>query len=211
VSQKNRHRHRCGWVFIDPDRPHNGRNIGLLQLTQVLREVYNLSLPFAFILSLVGILLCGHWFFPLFSLDLDGLALHNRIEHDASLAHSDAAPGDRYAPIPVSQNMLKKFLGYAALGKGMYLEDFMRARVDREAQLEKPLDVIHAQIAQGEAATAWLVMKDDYGKIPLERLKQWWGEERLPDNWTRPRRVIGLLEARAKADDVAEGMRKLRL
>ena len=86
----------------------------------------------------------------------------------------------------------------------------MKARVDREALLEKPLTDLQAQIGQGEAATAWLVMKDDSGKVPLDRLQQWWGEERLPDNWTKPRRVIGLLDARAKADDIAEGMRKLR-
>jgi hypothetical protein len=54
-------------------------------------------------------------------------------------------------------------------------------------------------------------MKDDSGKIPLDWLKQWWGEERLPDKWTKPRRVIGLLEARWKADDVADGMKKMRL
>jgi len=188
--------------------PHSGRDIGLLQLTQALRDVYNLSLPFALFLSFIGILICGHGFFRL---DLAGLAAHNRIEHDASLAHGDAAPGKRLAPIPVNASMLSTFLAYAALGKGMYLEDFMQVRVDREDHLEKPLDNLHAQIGQGEVATAWLVMKDDTGKIPLDWLKQWWGEERLPDNWTKPRRTIGLLEARAKADDVADGMRKLRL
>jgi hypothetical protein len=107
--------------------------------------------------------------------------------------------------------MLRTFLSYAALSKGMYLEDFMKARVDREDQLEKPLDDLHAQVGQGEVALAWLVMKDDSGKIPLDWLKQWWGEERLPDKWTKPRRVIGLLEARWKADDVADGMKKMRL
>ena len=107
--------------------------------------------------------------------------------------------------------MLRTFLSYAVLSKGMYLEDFMKARVDREDQLEKPLDAIHAQVGQGEVAVAWLVMKDDNGKIPLDRLRQWWGEERLPDNWTKPRRTVGLFEARGKADDVADGMRKLRL
>jgi len=188
--------------------PHDGRDISLLQLTQALRDVYNLSLPFALFLSLIGILLCGHGFFRL---DLHGLAAHDRIEHNASLAHADAAPGEHFAPIPVNPNMLRTFLSYAALSKGMYLEDFMQARVDREDQLEKPIDGLHAQIGQGEVATAWLVMRDDSGKIPLDRLKQWWGEERLPDNWTKPRRVVGLLEARGKADDVAEGMKKLRL
>ena len=146
----------------------------------------------------------------MFRLDLDALAAHNRVEHNASLVHDDVAPGQAFAPIPVNQSMLRNFLAYAALTKGMYLEDFMKARVDREGLLEKPLTDLQAQIGQGEAATAWLVMKDDSGKVPLDRLQQWWGEERLPDNWTKPRRVIGLLDARAKADDIAEGMRKLR-
>jgi len=175
---------------------------------QALRDVYNLSLPFAFLLSFIGILLCGH---GLFRLDLHGLAAHNRIEHDASLAHGDAAPGQHFAPVPVNPHLLMTFLAYATLSKGMYLEDFMKVRVDREDHLEMPLDSIHAQIGQGEVATAWLVMKDENGKFPLNRLREWWGEERLPDDWTKPRRVIGLLETRAKAEDVAEGMRKMRL
>jgi hypothetical protein len=179
----------------------------LLQLIHALRHVYNLSLPFAFFLSLVGILLCGHGFFRL---DLEGLAAHNRIEHDGSLAHGDAAPGQRFAPIPVNKSMFHTFLMYAALNQGMYLEDFMRARVDREAQLQEPLDSLHAQIGQGEAALAWLVMRDDDGKIPLDRLKQWWGEGRLPSNWTKPHCVIGLLEVRAKTKVIADGMKKLR-
>jgi len=188
--------------------PHNGKDIGFLQLTQALRDVYNLSLPFALLLSFIGILFCGH---GLFRLDLHNLAVHNRIEHDASLVRADATPGQRFAPIPINPSLLSTFLAYAALNKGMYIEDFMKARVDREHQLEKPLDDIHAQIGQGEVATAWLVMKDDNGKVSLDRLRQWWGEERLPDDWMKPRRVIGLLEARGKADDIAEGMRKLRL
>ncbi|KIM89846.1 hypothetical protein PILCRDRAFT_60618 [Piloderma croceum F 1598] len=188
--------------------PHSGRDIGLLQLIHALRHVYNLSLPFAFMLSFVGILLCGHGFFRL---DLQGLAAHNRIEHDGSLAHGDAAPGNRFAPIPVNKSMFHTFLVYAALGQGIYLEDFMRARVDREAQLQKPLDSLRAQIGQGEAALAWLVMRDDDGKIPLGWLEQWWGEERLPDTWTKPHRVVGILEARTKANVVADGMAKLRL
>jgi hypothetical protein len=194
-------------MIATPYRPRSGRDIGLLQLINALRHVYNLSLPFALFISLGGILLCGHGFFRL---DLEGLAAHNRIEHDGSLAHGDAAPGQRFAPIPVNKSMFHTFLMYAALNQGMYLEDFMRARVDREARLHKPLNGLHAQIGQGEAALAWSVMRDDDGKIPLDRLKQWWGEGRLPSNWTKPHRVIGLLEVRAKTKFIADGMKKLR-
>ena len=86
----------------------------------------------------------------------------------------------------------------------------MRARVDREARLHKPLSGLLAKNGQGEAALAWLVMRDDDGKIPLDWLKQWWGEGRLPSNWTKPHRVIGLLEVLAKTKVVADGMKKLR-
>lgn len=151
--------------------------------------------------------MCGHGFFRL---DLDSLAAHNKIEHDASLVHADAIPGKRRAPIPVDPDRLRIFLSYAALHDGMYIEDFIKARVDREAQLVKPLDKLHAQVGQGEVATAWLVMNNGNGKVPLSWLKQWWGEERLPDGWKKSTRVIGLWEARQKANSVAEGMKKLR-
>ena len=105
--------HHLLTMIVIPLGPHSGRDIGLLQLIQALRDVYNLSLPLALFLSLVGFLLCGHGFFRL---DLDGLAAHNRIEHDGSLAHGDAAPGQRFAPIPVNKSMLHTFLVYAALG-----------------------------------------------------------------------------------------------
>ena len=34
----------------------------------------------------------------------------------------------------------------------------------------------------------------DGTKVSLERLRQWMGEERLPDGWTRPRKTQGLIE-----------------
>lgn len=189
-----------------PSRPHTGKDIGLFQLTKALHNVYNLSLPFAFFLSFIGILLCGHGFLRL---DLDALAAHNKIEHDASLVHADTVQGKKRAPIPVDPMRLRSFLGYAALHNGMYLEDFMHARVDRERELLNPLDQLHAQIGQGEVATAWLVMKDENGKVPLDRLQQWWGGERLPDNWKKPAQSVGLLQTRRMANELKEGMAKL--
>jgi hypothetical protein len=62
-------------------RPHDGKNISVFQLIRGLREVYGFSLPFATILSVGGVALCGHGT----ALDLDGLRQHNKIEHDASM------------------------------------------------------------------------------------------------------------------------------
>lgn len=98
-----------------------------LELVNVLRVVYRLSTPLAFILSLAGFVLCGtftckprSWSstpdhaseeafsrrvadalpIPRLRFDLHDLAKHGRfrIEHDASLGHDDALPGAHYAP-----------------------------------------------------------------------------------------------------------------
>lgn len=167
--------------------------------------MYNLSIPLAALLSIVGILLCGHGL----HLDLSDLAAHNKIEHDASFAHGDALPGAKYAPIPVDPVRFRHFLSFAALNNGLFIEDMVKARVDYEQQ-SRPLDNLHSQIAQGEVALAWFTMKDASGKISMQTLRQWWGEERLPDGYKRPEQVVGLLEVRSKAEAVASAMGKMK-
>jgi hypothetical protein len=54
-----------------------------------------------------------------------------------------------------------------------------------------------------------LLMKEKNGEVPLARLEEWLGEERLPSDWPRPQRTIGLLETRHKAVEVADAMKKL--
>ncbi|KAG1751766.1 Chloroperoxidase [Suillus lakei] len=184
--------------------PRNGQNIGLWHLICAVQEVYNLSFILAALLAMTGILLCGH----AFCLDLDALAIHNKIEHDASLVHANAS-GQQRAPTKVDPELLKSFLSYADPRRGMSLYDLAQVRISREAQLSHPLDLIHSQIGAGEAALCWLLLKEDSGRIPSSTLLQWYGEERLPDNWARPRHVIGLLNARAKAVEVANIMSSL--
>ncbi|KZP27906.1 Cloroperoxidase [Athelia psychrophila] len=184
--------------------PRNGKNLGFFQIVGALREVYNLSIPFAVLLTIVGILFCGHGL----QLDLSDLAVHNKIEHDASFAHGDAMPGAKFAPISVDPKRFRHFLSYAALNKGLFIEDMVKARVDYQ-QLSKPLDNLHAQIAQGEVALAWMTMKDASGKISIDTLKQWWGDERLPEGYQRPAQVVGLLETRNKANAVGSAMKKM--
>jgi len=56
--------------------PHSGHDITLLQLMSALTQVYNLSFPLALLLSLVGILTCGH---PLrMTVSLSALAAHGK-------------------------------------------------------------------------------------------------------------------------------------
>ncbi|KAF8549394.1 Cloroperoxidase [Imleria badia] len=186
--------------------PHDGKNIGFWQLIQAVRSVYNLSLPLAALLALVGILLCGH----ALRLDLDKLALHNRIEHDASLVHGDALAGHAEAPIPVDPELLHTFLSHANEKQGLGLDAFAQLRVDRESRLTSPLDHLHSEIGTGEAALCWLLLKKENGQVPLSTLEQWYGEERIPDGWAPPTKGVGLFDARQTANEVANKMEEIR-
>ncbi|EGN92653.1 hypothetical protein SERLA73DRAFT_117101 [Serpula lacrymans var. lacrymans S7.3] len=186
--------------------PHNGKNIGLWQLILALRQVYNLSFPLAAFLALAGMFLCGH----ALHLDLDALAAHNKIEHDASLVHGDTEMGQHMAPTCVDSRLLQSFLAQADTKTGMSLKGFAKLRIQRERGLKRPLDMVHAAIGKGEVGLSWLLLKEDNGRIPYTRLYQWYGEERLPDGWHKPSHEVGLLQARQKANEVAAFMRQLK-
>ena len=50
-----------------------------------------------------------------------------------------------------------------------------------------------ARVTHGEIALILSVIGDGTTVSP-ERLRQWMGEDRLPDGWTRPQRTQGLIE-----------------
>jgi hypothetical protein len=68
-------------VLTITTRPRDGKNITATQLFSALTGVYKVSYPFAIVLALGGIAQGGHGL----SLDLEGLCVHNKLEHDASL------------------------------------------------------------------------------------------------------------------------------
>lgn len=195
-------------ILTQFDRPRHGRDIGVIQLTRALHDIYNLSSILAFLLALGGILLCGHGFI-IRRLDLDALAVHGKIEHNGSLVHDDCPLGSRVAPVTVNESLLRALLAYAAPRHGLTMHNFARARADRESRLAHPLDSIHSEIGRGEAALTWLLMKDEQGEVPLARLEQWYGQERLPDNWKKPTTSIGLFDARSHSKQVKAEMAKL--
>ncbi|KAH7912056.1 Chloroperoxidase [Hygrophoropsis aurantiaca] len=186
--------------------PRDGKDIGLWQLIQALHAVYNLSYPLAALLAIAGILFCGH----ALCLDLDALAMHNRIEHDASMVHANTLPGHSNAPTLVDPKLLHSFLAEADVHKGLGLEDLARVRIFRESRLSRPLDVVHSEVGMGEAGLCWLLLKGKNGRIPISTLSQWFGEERIPAGWLRPREEIGLLEARETANEVAAIMKHIK-
>ncbi|TFK97520.1 hypothetical protein BDV98DRAFT_574165 [Pterulicium gracile] len=119
---------------------------------------------------------------------------------------------------------------------GLSINSMARARLsvertpsDPHAAAPAPLDKLHDELARGEAGLTWFVMKDPKtNEVPVQRLLQWFGVsrradtgelvqtgsgERLPDGWwdeVRPKKAIGLLQARGFSQDVKKEMERLR-
>ncbi|KAF9458578.1 Chloroperoxidase [Collybia nuda] len=182
---------------------HDGKNLTVPELVRALQQVYHLSFTLALVLSLAAVIFCGNGF----RLDLGDLCKRNKIEHPGSLVHDDCLPGQQFASSVPSSKLLRCFLRYAPRGHGLNLDDFATARVDRESKLALPLDQLHSQIATGESALTWLVMKDQHDEVPKEIIKEWYGEERLPHGWVPPATAITLLSARGVAKMIAQRMK----
>ncbi|THH19790.1 heme-thiolate peroxidase [Bondarzewia mesenterica] len=178
---------------------HDGRKLTVPDLIRTMREVYHISLPLASILSVLGALICGNGW----SFDLEDLAKHNKIEHDGSLAHADAAPGYLYAPSVPDKELLDKLLSLSSDGRYITFEDFVRERADRDEGLSKPLSGAHNIIARGEIALTCQVFGDEEGRVPKEFVQEWYGQERLPEGWSRPARSVGVVETSKLNNKVA--------
>ncbi|KAI0050209.1 Cloroperoxidase [Auriscalpium vulgare] len=178
--------------------PHDGRNITAMQLIRALHKVYHVSLPFAALLSLGGTVKCGTGW----RLDLEDLGKHDRIEHDASLTHDDAPEGNIYAPAAVDKELLQDLLDVSETDY-LTFEDFVRVRVARDATLLRPLTNLLTTVARGEVALTVEALGDADGRVAKDRIRQWFGEQRLPEDWQRPRKAIGLRGTNKKVKRVA--------
>jgi hypothetical protein len=172
------HPHPRSFISDAFRRPHNGKNISLSQLVSGLKVAYNLSTPLCYILSLVGLTACGTLrlvgLTPSWTLDLENLALHNRIEHDASIVHADAAPHAKFAPRDVDPALLKAFID-ACPPDGMTKQDFVRVRAKRELTLNKPLNFFRSTLAASEAVSAFDRVSDlQAGTFSKEALQVRW-------------------------------------
>ncbi|KAG9078271.1 hypothetical protein FS749_009746, partial [Ceratobasidium sp. UAMH 11750] len=115
---------------------------------------------------------------------------HNKIEHDASLAHQDAADGDN---LHVSKPLVEELVADSSNGQGLTLADFARARARREARLPGgKLDSRHEKFAYGETVLAVKVVGDGQ-QLGVDAAKSWFGEERLPSGWM-PHGKMGLFQ-----------------
>lgn len=207
-------------ILISPiaSSPHDGRDIPFLELLAAIRNVYKLSTPLALLLAIVGFLTCGHLTGSGLStrlhLDLHDLARHGRIEHDGSLGHADTHTGSKYAPTTPDPALVKQLLDASAKVSSaesgtLTLEDLSHARAERDKQISKPLDAIHAEIARGEVALTFRTFADAHGKVSKAWLAQWYGEDRLPDDWVAPQEEIGLVNTMKISSAVKEEVEKI--
>lgn len=186
--------------------------------------MYKLSAPLAYLLTIVGFLVCGHLegsgLSTRLKLDLHDLARHGRIEHDGSLGHADATPGEKYAPSRPDRRLVAQLLDGAyqspliaqvvqpSIQSGrvrqpakvqdtrgtLNFDDIAHVRYIRDSQMSKQLDPLHAEITRGEAALMIQALSDAQGEIPREWIRQWFEEERLPEGWIAPKEQIGLIK-----------------
>ncbi|KZT19754.1 Cloroperoxidase [Neolentinus lepideus HHB14362 ss-1] len=123
-------------------------------------------------------------------LDLSDLALHNHIEHDASLAHSNAPPHSLYAPVSTNHTLLDQLFAFATPNDTFTLSSIARARVLREYQSNHSIDPFHAEVARGEVALVLGIFGSaltDTGNInagiDMPLFRTWFADNRLPAGW----------------------------
>ncbi|KAI8620479.1 hypothetical protein BC830DRAFT_521832 [Chytriomyces sp. MP71] len=177
--------------------PRNGRLITADMLVNAVKEVYNID-PSQLISSV----------FPLraaassgvrtadqvnelgveyINLNDLGLHSHSSIEHDVSLTRNDAYFGDNSAVVP---EFVEAMIAESTDGDYVSREDMTRHRLKRfnDSKARNPelsYNVKQATTASFEAAVALNVLgRDD--KIPLEHVRSFFLEERIPDNYQKP-------------------------
>jgi hypothetical protein len=165
------------------------------------------------------------------SIDINELAAHNRIEHDASLIHPDTNQGEDFAPLHINQRMLTECMSWLTTkpvegpdGSIMKqevdfirAEDVARARVNRERR-SMPLDGLHAEIARGEMAIALLafanpssLFRGAVSGVPKEWLKEWLSLERMPQGGTwHPNKRVGLFDTVGMSTNIRTSMNEQR-
>ena len=93
-------------------------------------------------------------------------------------------------------------------GRDLTAEDIARARVERESECPA-LNGLHSEIARGEMALVLGVFgqgnADHHQGVPLDMLREWLVEERLPDGW-KPSHTLGLLQTIRDAWEIRDLM-----
>ena len=144
--------------------------------------------------------------------------MHGRVEHNASLVHYDTPPGEKYAPIEIHEELVDLLIsdvadtgGEKGEGRLMDAADVARSRIRREKD-SPPLDCVHAEIARGEMGIILGVLEtkgEEKVGIPVEWMREWIHEERLPTGW-KPTHVQGLLDTVKRSKAIRTAMEQQR-
>lgn len=138
------------------------------------------------------------------SISLFDIALHNRIEHNASVVHRNTPDGEKYAPIDVDVNLLEHFLEE----DWMTIERIARRRV--ELEVASPLDGVHSEIARGEwSLVLGIFGKANKGRINSDILNVWLQENRFVTGW-KPSHRQSLIHTVATSFKIRGRMNKVR-
>jgi len=184
----------------------DGRNLTVHALVEAIQRVYNFTKPLAYLLALAGVFLCGNGR----TVDLDRLAKHNVIEHDASLSRQDAQPSDDYSPIPADPNLVDQLMRVSP-GTLLVLKDLAVARVIREYQaVGGPLSSLHAEIARAESGLILQVFGGENHEVDKDILRAWLVDGHLPGYWEPPRRRTGIRTTSSIGRHIADVMNSTR-
>lgn len=190
--------------LLSPNSPRNGKRISVPQLVRAMHNIYRTSFPLSIFLSVVGAALCGNGWY----INLDDLALHNKIEHDASLTHANAGPENVYAPSVPDPSLIEQMLALSP-GDHLTLDDLIAYRAIRDSTLSTPLSFSHRTIAFGEIAFIYELFADEQKCIPKQLVRQWFAEERLPDGWSGPSSSLSLWHTTVNNQHIQAAVKKL--
>lgn len=186
--------------------PRDGMNLTPKMLLNALQHpnTYHCSAPLARVLVWGGFFLLGKdWKFPK-TISLHDLALHNRIEHNASVVHRNTPRGHKYAPVDVDVELLEHFLKE----DWMTIERIARRRV--ELEVASPLDGLHSEIARGEwSLVLGIFGKANKGRINSDILNVWLQENRFVTGW-KPSHRQNLIHTVATSFKIREKMNQFR-
>jgi len=190
--------------------PHDGKAIEPDSLKQLLISVYRFTPALAMGTVEGSWQLCGKFIAGKKApTDLHEFAKHNKIEHDASLAHADTAPGEEYAPVTTDQGLLQDLISRSADGQSLTMEDLARVRVEREDALPVPISK-QGQTAGRQASCLLLSRFGDGKKVGVSNVQTFLGESRLPDGYTGPTSSLDSITSGVLENKMAKIMEEIR-
>ncbi|KAH7107957.1 Chloroperoxidase [Auriculariales sp. MPI-PUGE-AT-0066] len=164
--------------------PRNGRGLTQPAIFEALSTAYNLDATgAAFLTNATASFLHADGTF-----ELHDLALHNAIEHDASLAHDDVAAGEKYAPVETNTTKVDLLMALSSDGLTFSESDFALAKHIIERNMATPLTARQQSLADQEPPLALNVFgfsrEDGSLAMTLKTLESVFKYNRLPDGFS---------------------------